>query len=121
MGNILEMIVMIRHILVIDSRTVLRTILGAGMLAVLLVLSCAGTAQGLPRLRWSRCYEPLCGDLNRDGHLTPADAAIALEIAVDSRPCDPTTLDAADVSGADKVTSLDALMIMQAAAGRIEL
>ena len=66
-------------------------------------------------------YEPLCGDLNRDGHLTPADAAIALEIAVDSRPCDPTTLDAADVSDDGSVTSLDALMIMQAAAGRIEL
>ena len=65
-------------------------------------------------------YEPLCGDLNRDGYLTPADAAIAL-IAVDSRPCDPMTLDAADVSGADRATSLDALMIMQAAAGRIEL
>jgi hypothetical protein len=32
-GNILEMIVMIRHILVIDSRTVLRTMLIAGTLA----------------------------------------------------------------------------------------
>ena len=32
-GNILEMIVMIRHILVIDSRTVLRTMLIAGALA----------------------------------------------------------------------------------------
>ena len=31
-GNILEMIVMIRHILVIDSRTVLRTMLIAGAL-----------------------------------------------------------------------------------------
>jgi hypothetical protein len=32
-GNILEMIVMIRHILVIDSRTVLRPMLIAGILA----------------------------------------------------------------------------------------
>jgi hypothetical protein len=44
-GNISEMIVMIRHILVIDSRTVLRTMLIAGVLAVL-VLACAGTAAG---------------------------------------------------------------------------
>ncbi|KAF5415357.1 MAG: Cell surface glycoprotein [Candidatus Methanogaster sp.] len=61
------------------------------------------------------------GDLNADGILTPADAAIALEIAVGSRPCDPATLAAADVSGDGKVTSLDALMIMQAAADAIEL
>jgi len=53
--------------------------------------------------------------------LTPADAAIALEIAAGSRPCDPTTLAAADVSGDGQVTSLDALMILQAAAGKIEL
>ena len=38
-------------------------------------------------------------------------------IAVGSRPFD----DAADVSGDGRVTSLDALMIIQAAAGRIEL
>ena len=48
--------------------------------------------------------------------LTPADAAIALEIAVGSAH-DP----AADVSGDDRVTSLDALMILQAAGGVIEL
>jgi hypothetical protein len=41
-GNISEMIVMIRHILMIDSRTVLRTMFIAGVLAVLLVGS--GTA-----------------------------------------------------------------------------
>jgi hypothetical protein len=62
-------------------------------------------------------YEPLRGDLNHDGTLTPADAAIALQIAVGSRPFDTT----ADVSGDGKVTSLDALMIVQAAAGRIAL
>ena len=61
-------------------------------------------------------YEPLCGDLNRDGHLTPADAAIALRIAATGAHDD-----AADVSDDGIVTSLDALMIMQAAAGRIEL
>ena len=59
-------------------------------------------------------YEPLRGDLNNDGILDSTDAAIALEIAVGSRPFD----DAADVSGDGKVTSLDALTIMQAAAGR---
>jgi S-layer protein (TIGR01567 family) len=64
----------------------------------------------------------LKGDLNGDHRLTPADAAIALQIAVGgSASCDPATLTAADVSGDGSVTSLDALMIMQAAAGAIEL
>ncbi|MCD6144826.1 MAG: dockerin type I repeat-containing protein [Methanosarcinales archaeon] len=53
------------------------------------------------------------GDLNGDDKITPADAAIALEIAAGSRPCDPATF--ADVSGDNRVTSLDALMILQAA------
>jgi len=61
------------------------------------------------------------GDLNSDGTLTPADAAIALQIATGSRPCDPATLTAADVSGDNRVTSLDALMILQAAADNIDL
>ncbi|MEA1866160.1 MAG: NosD domain-containing protein, partial [Euryarchaeota archaeon] len=52
------------------------------------------------------------GDLNRDGNITPADAAIALQIAA-SGAHNP----AADVSGDNHVTSLDALMILQAAAG----
>jgi len=56
------------------------------------------------------------GDLNHDGTLTPADAAIALAIAASGAHDD-----AADVSGDGHVTSLDALMMMQAAAGRIEL
>ena len=56
------------------------------------------------------------GDPNRDGEITPADAAIALELAA-SGGWDP----AADVSGDSQVTSLDALMILQAAARRIEL
>ena len=56
------------------------------------------------------------GDLNRDGVVTPADAAIALELAA-SGEWDP----AADVNCDEQVTSLDALMILQAAAGRIKL
>jgi hypothetical protein len=46
---------------------------------------------------------------------TTADAVIALQIAVGSRPCDLHW----DVSGDKRVTSLDALMILQAAAGAI--
>ncbi|PXF57566.1 MAG: hypothetical protein C4B59_14970 [Candidatus Methanogaster sp.] len=64
---------------------------------------------------------PQKGDLNGDGKLTPADVAIALQIAVGSRPCDPTTLAAADVSGDNRITSLDALMILQAADHAIDL
>ncbi|MEA1998843.1 MAG: NosD domain-containing protein [Euryarchaeota archaeon] len=48
---------------------------------------------------------------------TTADAVIALQIAVGSRPPDLRW----DVSGDDRVTSLDALMILQAAAGSIEI
>jgi hypothetical protein len=55
------------------------------------------------------------GDLNGDYMLTSIDAAIALEIAVGSRPFD----DAADVNHDGKVTSIDALMILQAAVGGI--
>ena len=60
--------------------------------------------------------ESQIGDLNGDDRITPADAAIALQIAV-SGANDP----AADVSGDGRVTSLDALMILQAAAGAIGL
>ena len=48
---------------------------------------------------------------------TTADAGIALQIAVGSRPSDLRW----DVSGDKRVTSLDALMIMQAVSGAIEL
>ena len=48
---------------------------------------------------------------------TTTDAMIALEIAVGSREYDPYW----DVSGDDRVTSLDALMILQAAAEAISL
>nr|QNO45666.1 hypothetical protein LOFKPPND_00004 [Methanosarcinales archaeon ANME-2c ERB4]QNO47871.1 hypothetical protein DJFEGNLO_00025 [Methanosarcinales archaeon ANME-2c ERB4] len=65
----------------------------------------------------------LSGDLNRDDQTTPADAAIALTIAAvgGSASCDPTTLAAADVNHDGQVTSLDALMILQAATDAIEL
>ena len=59
---------------------------------------------------------PQTGDLNSDGILAPADAAIALQIAATG-----VHDDAADVSGDGQVTSLDALMIMQAAAEMVEL
>ncbi|KAF5412802.1 MAG: hypothetical protein C5S47_00605 [Candidatus Methanogasteraceae archaeon] len=55
---------------------------------------------------------PPKGDFNSDGHLTPADAAIALRIAASGGWAAD-----ADVSGDGSVTSLDALMILQAAAG----
>jgi len=67
-------------------------------------------------------YHPLCspssvkGDLNGDGDLTPADAAIALHLAATGAHDD-----AADVSGDGQTTSLDALMILRAAAGIVEL
>ncbi len=59
----------------------------------------------------------ICGDLDRDGEMTTADATIALAIAEGSRPFDS----AADVSRDGSVTSLDALMILQAAAGLIDI
>ncbi len=65
---------------------------------------------------------PQKGDLNDDGFITPADAVIALVIATGgSVSCDPATFAAADVSDDNRVTSLDALMILQAAAGAIAL
>jgi len=56
------------------------------------------------------------GDLNDDDRITPADAAIALRLAATGAHDD-----AADVSGDGRVTSLDALMILQAGGGRIKL
>ncbi len=59
---------------------------------------------------------PPKGDLNGDDQITPADAAIALQLAASGG----WNL-AADVNSDACITSLDALMIMQAAAGAIEL
>ena len=56
------------------------------------------------------------GDLNHDGNVTSADVVIALQIAVNGE-----YVPEADIDKNGCVTSLDALMIMQAAAGRIEL
>jgi hypothetical protein len=49
------------------------------------------------------------GDLNHDSEVTPADALIALRMAVGAVP----TIDEADMNGDCRVTSLDALMILQ--------
>jgi len=63
------------------------------------------------------CSKPMLkGDLNGDDKITPADAAIALQMAVRGEYSED-----ADVSGDHKVTSLDALMILQVAADNIEL
>ena len=61
-------------------------------------------------------WNMILGDLNRDGEITAADTAIALELAA-SGDWDP----AADVNYDRQITALDALMILQAAAGNIEL
>ncbi len=50
----------------------------------------------------------ILGDVNDDGHLTTADAAIVLKMAVRGEYSE-----VADVSGDKAVTSLDALMILQ--------
>ena len=68
-------------------------------------------------------YLPILGQPATCAHaperpaFTTTDAAIALRIAVGSRPPDPRW----DVSGDGSVTSLDALMILQVVAGVIEL
>ena len=51
----------------------------------------------------------LKGDLNGDDLLTPADALIALQMAVGSRESNPV----GDMNSDGSVTSLDALMILQ--------
>jgi hypothetical protein len=56
------------------------------------------------------------GDLNRDGDITPTDAAIALQLAA-SGAQNP----AADVNDDGRIASLDALMILQAATANTEL
>ena len=62
------------------------------------------------------------GDLNGNDQITPADTAIALAFATGgSASCDPATLTTANVSDDNRVTSLDMLMILQAAADAIDL
>ncbi|MBA1341986.1 MAG: hypothetical protein C5S52_00050 [ANME-2 cluster archaeon] len=66
---------------------------------------------------WCKPSEPpVTGDLNGDGKLTPADAVIALDIAV-SGDYDKN----ADVNDDGAVNSLDVLMILQAAASSIKI
>jgi len=59
----------------------------------------------------ARSTTPAKGDLNRDGVVTPADAAIALQMAARGEYSED-----ADVSGDSMVTSLDALLILQTTA-----
>ena len=56
------------------------------------------------------------GDSNRDGRITPTDAAIALEMVVRGEYDD-----IADIDHNGRITSLDALRILQAAAWKIKL
>jgi hypothetical protein len=56
------------------------------------------------------------GDLNHDGNVTSTDVLIALEIAVSGE-----YVPEADIDKNGCVNALDARMILQAAAGRIEL
>jgi len=56
------------------------------------------------------------GDLDGDGEVTPADAAITIQDVARG-----VWNAAADVNGDGRITSLDGLMILQAAAGNIKL
>nr|QNO45963.1 hypothetical protein EBOGGPCF_00008 [Methanosarcinales archaeon ANME-2c ERB4]QNO46085.1 hypothetical protein FAKCHJAF_00022 [Methanosarcinales archaeon ANME-2c ERB4]QNO48840.1 hypothetical protein LEJCPHKL_00009 [Methanosarcinales archaeon ANME-2c ERB4] len=76
----------------------------------------ADNHNGLMILRVDASDAPQKGDLNHDNEITPADAAIALRLAATGAHDDTT-----DVSGDGRVTSLDALMILKAAAGAISL
>ena len=60
---------------------------------------------------WSET--PWKGNLTNDDQIATTDAVIALQIAAGSRPPNSRY----DVSGDGSVTSLDALMILQAAGG----
>jgi hypothetical protein len=59
----------------------------------------------------ARSTTPAKGDLNRDGVVTPADAAIVLQMVARGEYSED-----ADVSGDSMVTSLDALLILQTTA-----
>ena len=85
-----------------------RAIISALVLAALAF--CGMSAAG-------QLYVNKSGWWREDDAFTPADAVIALQIAAGSRPFDSRY----DVSGDGKVTSLDALMILQAAAGKVDL
>ena len=59
--------------------------------------------------------EGICGDLNHDGTITMADAAITLLMVVGAIP----DTREADVNNDGKVTSLDVLMILQSMSGYV--
>ena len=64
------------------------------------------------------------GDLNGDGVVTPADAAIALQLAVEKKPPYPPTPEqavAGDVNGDGRINSADAALIMRMAAGLLQM
>ncbi|MEA3324610.1 MAG: hypothetical protein U9Q37_05655 [Euryarchaeota archaeon] len=101
---------------------------GGGMTRLLLVVLIAaavcmasagvGAADGLNVTFYPFETEPIpCAPTPERPAFTTTDAVIALEIAVGSRGYDPRW----DVSGDGQVTSLDALMILQASNGVIEL
>ena len=99
------------------NHTILLTGLQSGTTYYFVVNSADQSENSAPSTEFSfTTVSGIKGDLNADGILTPADAAIALHIATTGAH-NP----AADVSGGDRVTSLDALMILQAAAENIEL
>ena len=89
------------------------TVVGVGSSPLNLVVSSLydNTPTSIPRSisNGSITVEPIPGDVNIDGHLTTADVTIVLQMAVRGEYSE-----VADVSGDDTVTSLDALMILQA-------
>ena len=94
----------------------------AGTYAVTLKVRDDGGSTGTKTIDVRYGEQPTRGDVNADGEITPADAAIALAIAASgSASWDAAILAAADVSGDGCVTSLDALTILQAAADAIIL
>ena len=89
------------------------------LLGVDIAVDVVAVADGTVRI-WSRSWTgvaPRKGDINGDGKITLRYATIALQIVIGSRPYD----EVADVSGNGSATALDALMILQAGAGSIEI
>ena len=79
-------------------------------------IPCGGSIDQFPLMQPWTSDTSQKGDLNGDDRITPADAMIAVQIAVSGAHDN-----AADVSSDGRVTSLDVLMILQAAAGATEL
>jgi len=93
---------------------------GAGMNSSTIDASIYDDDEGMGKIEFYPFEtEPVpCAPTPEGAHtFTTTDAVIALQVAAGSRPPDLRW----DVSGDDSVTSLDALMILQAAAGDIEV